>query len=81
MAAVKKKKVTWPDVFKFVSLKDDGNVELSRFVDFSRLVDFEKSSDFILLASTNRQNTGSAAFHGRESIKHIIRLFSKAAWY
>ncbi len=53
-------------------------LELSRFVDFSRLVNFEKSSTF-LLASTNRQNTRSAAFHGRESIKHIIRLFSKAA--
>ncbi len=35
--------------------------------------------DFILLASTNRQNTGSGAFHGRESIKHIIRVFFKAA--
>ncbi len=49
-------------------------IGLSRFVDFSRLV------NLILLASTNRQYTGSAAFHRRESIKHI-RLFSKAAWY
>ncbi len=36
---------------------------------------------FILLVSTNRQNNGSGAFHRRESIKHIIRAFSKAAWY
>ncbi len=54
---------------------------ISRFVDFSRLVDFLQIVNLILLASTNRQNTGSGAFHGRESIKHIIRVFSKAAWY
>ncbi len=53
-------------------------VAISRFLSTSR---FWKNIDFILLASTNRQNTGSAAFHGREYIKHIIRLFSKAAWY
>ncbi len=54
---------------------------LSGFVYFSQLVDKKKNVDFILLAPTNRQNTGSGAFHGGESIKNIIRLFSKAAWY
>ncbi len=51
---------------------------LSRFVTTSR---FFTIVDLILLTSTNRQNTGSGTFPGRESIKHIIRLFSKAAWY
>ncbi len=51
-------------------------VTICRFYSTSR---FWKIIDFILLASTNRQNTGSAAFHRQESIKHIIRLFSKAA--
>ncbi len=39
-------------------------LELSQFVDFSWLL---KIVDFILFASINRQNTGSGAFHGRES--------------
>ncbi len=42
---------------------------------------FVATSDLILPASTNRKNTVSGVFHRRESIKHIIRLFSKAARY
>ncbi len=42
---------------------------------------FRKIVNLILLTSTNRQNTGSGAFHRRDSIKHIIRVFSKAVLY
>ncbi len=53
---------------------------LARFVDFIRLIYFYFFIlNFILLTSTNWKNTGSGAFHGRESIKLIIRLFCKAA--
>ncbi len=34
-----------------------------------------KIIDLILIASTKRKNTRCGAFHWRESIKHIIRLF------
>ncbi len=50
---------------------------LSRFVNFSWPFYFFKSWTSSL---TNWQNTGSGAFHGRESIKQIIKLFSNAAY-
>ncbi len=54
-------------------------VGLSRFVDFSRLVNFFLIIDLILLALTNRQNTGSGAFHRRESIKRPSKQ-SASVW-
>ncbi len=45
---------------------------------FYSTIRFLKIFNLILVASTNRLNTGGGAFHRRESIKHIIRLFSKA---
>ncbi len=42
-------------------------VAIRQFVASSR---FLRIVYFILLMSTNRQNTGSGTFHGRESIKH-----------
>ncbi len=63
----------------FFHLKKQHILGLSRFVDLSQLVDLKIKKDIILLMSTNWKNTGSGAFHERESIRHIIRLFSKAA--
>ncbi len=54
-----------------------GIVELSRFVDFSGLVDFEKIIDFILPVSTNRQNTGSAAFHNENPSNILLDYFPR----
>ncbi len=53
-------------VHAFVSSRlDYCNVGLSRFVVNRRL---KKIVDLILLTSTNRQNTGSGAFHGRFTV-------------
>ncbi len=51
---------------------------LSRFVDFSWFV---KIVDFILLASTNQQNTRSGTFHRQEYIFFFLEILHIYIFY